>query len=170
VVFALLLGGALLTTFYMFRLFFLVFHGSYRGGAHPHESPATMTIPLIMLAVLSVVGGVLNVPHLLGGHEAMKHFLSTAAPAMGASSLHLERSRGMDAHGHHHGTGARHSGPDLPPLRHRSNSWMAIEASMPMPKRLLAERWRIDELYAWAFETSIRLVEHDNSTPWVKSA
>lgn len=151
VVFALLLGGALLTTFYMFRLFFLVFHGSYRGGAHPHESPATMTTPLIILAVLSVVGGVLNVPHLLGGHEAMKHYLSTASPALGASSLHLAAAVEWTLMGIT--TALVIATVALTYRRFAIAPTLdGDSSSMPMPKRLLAERWRIDELYAWAFE------------------
>jgi NADH-quinone oxidoreductase subunit L len=57
------LGGAALTAFYMFRLVYMTFEGSFRGGEeaehHLHESPWTMTLPLQILAVLSVVGGVL---------------------------------------------------------------------------------------------------------------
>jgi NADH-quinone oxidoreductase subunit L len=57
-----------MTAFYVFRAIFLTFFGEYRGTAHPHESPATMTGPLIVLAILSVVGGfVFNVPHYLEG-------------------------------------------------------------------------------------------------------
>jgi NADH-quinone oxidoreductase subunit L len=135
----------------MFRLFFLVFHGSYRGSAHPHESSATMTIPLVILAVLSVVGGALNVPHLLGGHEAMKHYLATAAPALGASSLQLSAVVEWSLMGI---TTALVLATMVLAFRRFA---IAPEldgdsASMPMPKRLLAERWRIDELYAWAFE------------------
>ena len=61
--------AAFLTAFYMWRLTALTFHGEERFDkehVHPHESPKTMTIPLIVLAVLSAVGGFLGVPHLLG--------------------------------------------------------------------------------------------------------
>ena len=61
--------AAFLTAFYMWRLTALTFHGKERFDTHhvhPHESPKTMTIPLIVLAVLSAVGGFLGVPHLLG--------------------------------------------------------------------------------------------------------
>jgi NADH-quinone oxidoreductase subunit L len=57
------LGGAGLTAFYMFRLVFMTFYGKFRGGEeaehHLHESPWTMTLPLQILAVLSIVGGLL---------------------------------------------------------------------------------------------------------------
>ena len=68
-------AGAAMTTFYMFRLYFLTFSGGFRGTKHQlehlHESPKSMTIPLIVLAVLSVVGGFIGIPEVLGG----KHFL-----------------------------------------------------------------------------------------------
>ncbi len=58
-------AAAFCTAFYMFRLYYLTFHGTERFDAHhhhPHESPLTMTIPLMVLAVLSVFGGFLGVP------------------------------------------------------------------------------------------------------------
>jgi NADH-quinone oxidoreductase subunit L len=59
---------AALTAFYVFRAIFLTFFGTYRGDAHPHESPLSMTIPLMILALLSITGGFLfNVPEYLGG-------------------------------------------------------------------------------------------------------
>ena len=58
------------TAFYMFRLYFLTFTGKFRGTHdqehHLHESPAVMTIPLVVLAVLSVVGGFIGLPHAVG--------------------------------------------------------------------------------------------------------
>ena len=50
-----------LTAFYVFRAMFLCFFGEYRGKAHPHESPAIMYMPLVVLALLSVAGGYLPV-------------------------------------------------------------------------------------------------------------
>jgi NADH-quinone oxidoreductase subunit L len=54
-----------MTAFYVFRAIFLAFFGKYRGEAHPHESPWSMTGPLVVLAALSLGGGFLPVPHLL---------------------------------------------------------------------------------------------------------
>ncbi|PWU21983.1 MAG: NADH-quinone oxidoreductase subunit L [Bdellovibrio sp.] len=61
-------AGAMMTAFYMTRLVALTFWGESRvpKGVHPHESPPTMTIPLGVLGVLSVVGGWLGIPHLIG--------------------------------------------------------------------------------------------------------
>jgi NADH-quinone oxidoreductase subunit L len=64
---------ALITAFYMTRLIILTFYGDMRWdeGAHPHESPWTMTIPLIVLALLSAIAGLWNTPVRLG----LEHFL-----------------------------------------------------------------------------------------------
>ncbi|RDB07126.1 NADH-quinone oxidoreductase subunit L [Runella aurantiaca] len=71
---------SMMTAFYMFRLLFVTFFGEFRGTHdqkhHLHESPATMTIPLIILAVLSAAGGLLNIPHVLGGGESLAHFMA----------------------------------------------------------------------------------------------
>ena len=66
---------ATMTAIYMFRAYYLTFHGEFRGSEeqkhHLHESPKTMTIPLIILAVLSILGGFINLPHFIGhGHYA----------------------------------------------------------------------------------------------------
>lgn len=64
---------AAMTATYMFRLYYLTFHGSFRGTEqqrhHLHESPLSMTLPLVVLAILSVFGGLINLPHFIGhGH------------------------------------------------------------------------------------------------------
>jgi NADH-quinone oxidoreductase subunit L len=66
--------AAFMTAYYMFRLLFLTFNGQFRGTHeqehHLHESPSLMTIPLIVLAILSIVGGFIGMPHIfhLGEH------------------------------------------------------------------------------------------------------
>ncbi len=71
--------AALLTAFYMARLMALTFMGPNRTGererAHLHEAPWIMTGPLVVLGVLSAVGGALNLPHLVGGHAALERWL-----------------------------------------------------------------------------------------------
>ena len=71
--------AAAMTAFYMFRLVYMTFHGSWRGKSdqqdHLHESPSAMTIPLIVLAVLSVIGGWIMIPKALGGGMQFEHFL-----------------------------------------------------------------------------------------------
>ena len=73
---------ALLTAFYMFRLYFVTFTGKFRGTHeqehHLHESPALMTIPLIVLAVLSIIGGFVNIPEVFThGGEKLTELLSS---------------------------------------------------------------------------------------------
>ena len=80
IVYAIALFTACLTAFYMFRLLFITFNGKFRGTEkqwnHVHESPAAMTVPLIILAILSAIAGFVNIPALFGGTESLTHFLS----------------------------------------------------------------------------------------------
>jgi len=66
-----------LTAFYMFRLIFLTFYGEarWKPDTHAHESPNNMTIPLIILAIFSVVGGYIGVPAILGGENRFHQYL-----------------------------------------------------------------------------------------------
>jgi NADH-quinone oxidoreductase subunit L len=80
-----------ITAFYVFRAIFLCFFGEYRGQAHPHESPLVMTAPLGILAVLSLVGGYINVPKFLEpvfgelheAHDESLVYISVAAGLIG---------------------------------------------------------------------------------------
>lgn len=69
---------SVLTSFYMFRLYFMTFSGKLRDeSVHPHESPKAMTIPLIILAVLSIVGGWVGIPELfMKNAHRLNEFLS----------------------------------------------------------------------------------------------
>lgn len=93
VLWAIAVFGALLTAFYMFRMLFLTFYGNFRGSHHAeehvHESPKSMTIPLIVLAILSAIGGIINIPHVFGGGEWLSHWL---APAVAQHELGLEHA------------------------------------------------------------------------------
>lgn len=68
-----------MTAFYVFRAWFMTFTGEYRGHAHPHESPLVMTGPLMILALLSLGGGFINVPHILAPLFAEKPESQTLA-------------------------------------------------------------------------------------------
>src|SRR6266481_598369 len=87
--YALGLLTALLTSFYMFRLIFLTFHGKPRYDEHKvhvHESPWSMLGPLVVLAILSVIGGWVAAPALWGGTDHFTEFLSPIFAAKEAAS------------------------------------------------------------------------------------
>ena len=73
------IAAALLTAFYMTRLMLYTFHGPNRTGErereHLHEAPPVMTGPLVVLGVLTVIGGALNIPELFGGNASLEHWL-----------------------------------------------------------------------------------------------
>ena len=80
-----------ITAFYMFRLVYMTFYGDFKGGdtdEHIHESPPVMTVPLLILAVLAIIGGYIGMPHIFKvanffegflhpvfaqGHEILEH-------------------------------------------------------------------------------------------------
>ena len=96
VIYILALGGALITCFYMFRLLYLVFFGEQRlAGAHPHESPRVMTIPLVILSVLAVFGGFLDVPSLFGGNSNFTKFLQSAVYSKISEKMTLSTEIGL---------------------------------------------------------------------------
>lgn len=90
---------AALTAFYMFRLIYLTFYGKERMDdktrKHIHESPRTMTVPLMVLAVLSIIGGWIGMPHVLGATNYFEHWLE---PVMAGSRMtsHALASGGAD--------------------------------------------------------------------------
>ncbi len=93
-------GGALMTAFYMFRLYTLTFLGNFRGTHeqehHLHESPSAMTIPLIVLAVLSVVGGFIGIPAVFAENQHwLQNFLAPifAESTKLAEAHHLSHSQ-----------------------------------------------------------------------------
>ena len=76
-----------MTAFYMFRALFMTFFGESRVDEHVahhiHESPKIMTVPLMVLAILSIIGGYVGVPHILGGANHIHEFL---APVLGGGA------------------------------------------------------------------------------------
>ncbi|MFI5221731.1 MAG: NADH-quinone oxidoreductase subunit L [Bacteroidia bacterium] len=77
--------SSMMTAFYMFRLLYLTFYNDFRGTEeakhHLHESPAVMTIPLIVLALLSIIGGFLGVPSVFGMVHHFGLYLSSVTGA-----------------------------------------------------------------------------------------
>jgi NADH-quinone oxidoreductase subunit L len=93
ILYSIALFAALLTAFYMFRLYFVTFTGTFCGTHdqehHLHESPAAMTFPLIVLAILSIIGGYVGVPEVLGGHHELASYLS---PVVKSAEHHLDHN------------------------------------------------------------------------------
>ena len=90
--YVLAIGASLLTAFYMFRLYATTFRGRFRGTHeqehHLHESPSSMTVPLIILAILSVIGGYVDVPEFIApGVQFLEDFL---APVFSSSRAVLK--------------------------------------------------------------------------------
>ncbi len=80
IVFAVMSFTSVLTAFYMFRMLYLTFYGTFRGTHdqehHLHESPKSMTIPLLTLAVLSTFAGFLGLPEVFSETHLLKEFLA----------------------------------------------------------------------------------------------
>lgn len=85
---------SMLTAFYMFRMLYVTFWGTFRGtheqAHHLHESPSSMTIPLIVLAALSVIGGALGLPEFWGMPNWMHHHLDPVVYRKSISMLSHE--------------------------------------------------------------------------------
>lgn len=79
--------AAILTAFYMFRLLYLTFYGksnvAHEVEHHLHESPKVMLVPLYILALLSIIGGYIGLPHSLGGGAWFERFLEPVMARVG---------------------------------------------------------------------------------------
>ncbi len=96
--------AAFITAFYMFRLVYMTFHGEFRGTEeekhHLHESPWTMTLPLQVLGVLSIIGGFIGIPKLMTGHASwnlIEHFLDPVVIPLGTGHA-AEIAAGVSEH------------------------------------------------------------------------
>ncbi|MCX8154909.1 MAG: NADH-quinone oxidoreductase subunit L [Verrucomicrobiae bacterium] len=153
--FLLAVGTAGLTSFYMFRLVFAAFCGAPRSDKveHAHESPAIMTVPLVLLAALSVAGGVLGIPAFLskmpdlagaGGMATAQ--TQTAAPASGLWAMLIEPF--------HHapkvaalGLAASLFGLLAAWLLYGKGGKDPLPASLGVLSRLMRDRFVLDEIY-----------------------
>jgi NADH-quinone oxidoreductase subunit L len=144
---------ALLTSFYMFRLIFLTFHGKQRYDdhkVHVHESPWSMLGPLVVLAVLSVVGGWVAAPAFLGGPDYFANFLSPvfggreSAEVLGEAAAHtLELTLAFVA------VGAALAGWGVAYWLYlvRPEKADGLAKSMAPAYRILLNKYYVDELY-----------------------
>jgi NADH-quinone oxidoreductase subunit L len=154
--------GAGLTSFYMFRLVFLTFFGKPRYDEHKvhvHESPKNMTIPLMVLAFLSIFGGWFAAPKLVGGIDYFEKFLapvfSASAPpsdAITAAATDTTASPAMDL------LHALTGWPVIVGILGLLVAWWFYIKSPDIPKRmaqsvrglytLLLNKYYVDEIYA----------------------
>ena len=137
--------AALLTAIYMFRLLMLVFYGRFRGTQeqehHLHEPPLAMTIPLIVLAILSAVGGFVQLPEAFGGHNYFNGFLSPVVPA----AIHEGASVAVKEYYLLGGTAL-----GLIIIIVATNKLFAVKQFTGVYtgfRKILADKWYIDELY-----------------------
>ena len=164
---------AFLTSFYMFRLWFLTFFGEFRGaeatlGEHAghalkekvhaeharfHESPKVMLVPLVILAVLSVVGGWIGWPQSIGGTQRFDHFL---APVFGARAEEAAIATGE------HSKELLLSGVSVAAgLLGLFLAWLLYQRRRDLPDKIAAalgalyttvrDKYYVDEAYAIAF-------------------
>jgi NADH-quinone oxidoreductase subunit L len=144
-----------LTSFYMFRLLFLTFFGSQRYDEHKvhvHESPKSMTIPLIVLAILSVCGGWMAAPQLVGGVNRFQQFL---APVL--SSAAEQAPATAESTGGNEILQALTGAPVIAGLLGFLLAWWLyikspetpkkLADSLSAPYKLLSGKYFIDELY-----------------------
>ncbi|HEV3252668.1 MAG TPA: NADH-quinone oxidoreductase subunit L [Puia sp.] len=152
-------AGALLTAYYMFRLYATVFLGEFRGPAgqqnHLHESPPAMTIPLIVLAILSVFGGFLGIPEVFAKNaHLLEQFL---APVFADSAKLQHRAIGANA--------VTEQGmitssflmliSVVVSLVGVVYSWRRFSKKPELEEargfgKILADKWYVDEFYDWA--------------------
>ncbi len=92
--------AAILTAFYMFRLLFLTFYGKSRIDPevekHAHESPESMTVPLMILAFLAIIGGYIGLPHALGGGAWFEKFLHPVFAGGHGEAATVHHSLGLE--------------------------------------------------------------------------
>ena len=145
-----------LTAFYMTRLVALTFMGSFRGGSekekHLHESPAVMTLPLMVLAVLSAVGGVIGLPAITHLPNLLHDFLGPVLSSHGTSGhqahaywlelLLMLISTGVATSGIYLGWFFYVKRPELPGQ---------VAARFASLHRLLFEKYYVDEVYQTLF-------------------
>ena len=176
---ALGLAGAGLTSFYMFRLVFLTFFGKERFDhhkVHVHESPKNMTIPLIILAFLSIFGGWFAAPKLVGGVDHFDAFLQPVFTAYAPAAAADVQAAPVEA-------ATNNPAMDLSARAYRTarnRSWSArtllvawwfyiknpeapkkLAASMHALYTLLLNKYYVDEIYAALIVTPLMWISRN---------
>jgi NADH-quinone oxidoreductase subunit L len=163
VIWALAVAGAVMTAFYMFRLLWLTFSNKFRGTEeqkhHLHESPAVMTVPLTILAILAAAGGIINLTDVFGGSAWLQQYL---APVFADSTAVSNQVHALPSHSQEWlimgitlaliltGIAIAYSRFVM-----KQKGMMPDEEKLPLFERVLARKYYVDELYEWAFEKPV---------------
>jgi NADH-quinone oxidoreductase subunit L len=142
---------AFMTAFYSFRLFFLIFHGEFRGSEeqlhHLHESPRVVTIPLMLLATGAVAAGWFGIPTILGGDNHWAHFL---APVLGHPQVQVSHSVEALLMGGSIFAGVCGIGLAFYMYRLKPELPAILASRLSFCHRVLCNKYYIDELYSIA--------------------
>jgi NADH-quinone oxidoreductase subunit L len=160
-----------MTAFYMFRLYHLTFSGSFRGSSeqahHLHESPASMVVPLQVLAVGSILAGFLGVPAALGGNNWIEHYLH---PVFQPAHHTLEQAHAAAVPGHGVELGLMAlsvaiaaAGIGLAWRFYKSQPELAerVAARFAGAHRVLLNKYYVDEIYDAAVVQPIRMASQE---------
>ena len=162
---------ALMTAFYMFRLMYLTFHGRPRMSQevehHIHESPKSMTVPLVLLAIGAISAGWLGWPRSLGGSDRFAKFLEPVfareAQVLQETGESAQLAAGTKEEEHTSGTeyllmvlsiaaAAAGWGVAWKYYRHADKGYVEpIAASAPPVYNVLYNKYYVDEAYDYAF-------------------
>jgi NADH-quinone oxidoreductase subunit L len=150
-------AAAFCTAFYMYRLYYLTFYGKFRGTHeqehHLHESPPSMTTPLWILAGLSLVGGLLNLPHVLHvpGAAWLAHWMDSIYPEVSGTHRVLELGASTEYLVAGISTVIAIAGWFIARSLYKDKqlaSDAAMETRWPVLTRAIENKWYVDELYA----------------------
>jgi NADH-quinone oxidoreductase subunit L len=142
-------AGAVMTAFYMFRLYATTFRGTFRGTEeqkhHLHESPAAMTIPLIVLAILAALGGLIGIPEVI---KPESHKLEQFLAPVFAKSAGIKEVAKLD----HHTEINLMAVSVVLALAAIIFAWARYSKKPELNEpagfgKILADKWYIDELY-----------------------
>ncbi|RKS99621.1 NADH dehydrogenase subunit L [Flavobacterium sp. 123] len=146
--------ASIMTAFYMFRLLFLTFFQEFRGTEeqkhHLHESPALITFPLIVLAILATVGGLISLP----GHSWLNEYLIPILPKLANEAHHLGATEyllmGVAVIGGLIGIGVAYA------KYIKQNALPNEDAEITGFAKVLYNKYYVDEIYNYLFVKSIK--------------
>ena len=145
--------ASIMTAFYMFRLMFLTFFNEFRGTEeqkhHLHESPALITLPLIVLAILATIGGAISLP----GNSWLNHYLIPILPKLASAEHHLGSTEyllmAIAVVGGLVGIGLAYA------KYNKQNTVPGEDASITGFTKVLYNKYYLDEIYNFLFVKSV---------------